>query len=50
MMSNDPAGSGKVERPTEYVNKWVCIGYKRAHTHDVRALTVAVPIRSEGLC
>jgi len=50
MMSNDRAGSGKEELPTEHANKWVRIGYKQAHTHDVRALTVAVPISSEGLC
>ncbi|KAJ0247484.1 Transducin family protein / WD-40 repeat family protein [Hirschfeldia incana] len=28
--------------------KWDYIGCVRAHTHDVRALTVAVPISSEG--
>jgi len=50
MMANDPADSGKEELPTEHVNKWLHIGHKRAHTHDIRALTVAVPISSEGLC
>ena len=28
--------------------KWDYIGCVRAHTHDIRALTVAVPISSEG--
>lgn len=31
------------------MKKWNYIGYVRAHTHDVRALTVAVPISREGL-
>lgn len=30
------------------MKKWVYVGYSRAHTHDVRALTVAVPISREG--
>ncbi|MBA0828282.1 hypothetical protein Goarm_012975 [Gossypium armourianum] len=30
------------------MKKWVYVGNVRAHTHDVRALTVAVPISSEG--
>lgn len=29
--------------------KWVYVGYVRAHTHDVRALAMAVPISCEGL-
>ncbi|KAK4748340.1 hypothetical protein SAY87_014926 [Trapa incisa] len=27
--------------------KWVYVGYVRAHTHDVRSLTIAVPISQE---
>ncbi|KAI3806646.1 hypothetical protein L1987_22558 [Smallanthus sonchifolius] len=34
---------------SEMMKKWVYIGYVRAHTHDVRALTVAVPISREDL-
>jgi U3 small nucleolar RNA-associated protein 4 len=34
----------------EQVRKWVYVGYVRSHTHDVRALTMAVPICREGLC
>jgi U3 small nucleolar RNA-associated protein 4 len=33
----------------EQVHKWVYVGYVRAHTHDVRALTMAVPICREGM-
>ncbi|ONK63970.1 uncharacterized protein A4U43_C07F20780 [Asparagus officinalis] len=47
MMSSNPAGSGKEKTPTEIGNKWVPVDYKRVHTHDVRALAVAVPITSE---
>ncbi|BAS86253.1 WD repeat-containing protein PCN [Oryza sativa Japonica Group] len=31
----------------EQVRKWVYVGYVRSHTHDVRALTMAVPICRE---
>ncbi|KAL6637797.1 hypothetical protein ACP70R_025369 [Stipagrostis hirtigluma subsp. patula] len=31
----------------EQVGKWVYVGYVRVHTHDVRALTMAVPICRE---
>ncbi|KAJ0257901.1 Transducin family protein / WD-40 repeat family protein [Hirschfeldia incana] len=31
-----------------FTKKWDYIGCARAHTHDIRALTVAVPISSEG--
>ncbi|KAE8680729.1 cirhin-like isoform 2 [Hibiscus syriacus] len=33
----------------ENLKKWVFVSSVRAHTHDVRALTMAVPISSEGL-
>ncbi|KAK8309542.1 hypothetical protein V6Z12_D02G131200 [Gossypium hirsutum] len=33
---------------SEMMKKWVYVGNVRAHTHDVRALTMAVPISSEG--
>ncbi|XP_059631154.1 WD repeat-containing protein PCN-like isoform X1 [Cornus florida] len=41
--------SGEVgdDRSSEVMKKWVYVGYVRAHTHDVRALTVAVPISRE---
>ncbi|KAL2471554.1 Transducin family protein/WD-40 repeat family protein [Abeliophyllum distichum] len=31
------------------IKKWIYVGYVRAHTHDVRALTVAVPISHEDV-
>ncbi|KAI4967027.1 hypothetical protein ZWY2020_034431 [Hordeum vulgare] len=31
----------------EQMHKWVYVGYVRAHSHDVRALTMAVPICKE---
>ncbi|KAF6136645.1 hypothetical protein GIB67_016101 [Kingdonia uniflora] len=31
----------------EVEKKWVEVGYRRVHTHDIRALTVAVPISIE---
>lgn len=34
---------------SEVIKKWVYVGSVRAHTHDVRALTVAVPISREGV-
>lgn len=36
-----PNGDGS---SSEVIRKWVYVGYVRAHTHDIRALTVAVPI------
>nr|XP_034897338.1 WD repeat-containing protein PCN-like isoform X2 [Populus alba] len=32
---------------SKMLKKWIYVGYVRAHTHDVRALTVAVPISRE---
>ncbi|KAL3505112.1 hypothetical protein ACH5RR_034953 [Cinchona calisaya] len=40
-LSSEVVGSGNV------MKKWVYIGSIRVHTHDVRALTVAVPISRE---
>ena len=42
--SNDELGASK-----NMVRKWTYVGYVRAHTHDVRALAMAVPICSEGM-
>lgn len=38
----------KEETTKEETSKWVYVGYVRAHTHDIRGLTVAVPISREG--
>ncbi|GAB4841396.1 hypothetical protein Ancab_022125 [Ancistrocladus abbreviatus] len=48
-LSNIPGESisnGK-QPSTELIRRWVYVGYIRAHTHDVRALTMAVPISKE---
>ncbi|KAF3322914.1 cirhin-like protein [Carex littledalei] len=37
----------KEESAQAETSKWVYVGYVRAHTHDIRALTVAVPICRE---
>ncbi|KAL8154032.1 hypothetical protein V2J09_011792 [Rumex salicifolius] len=34
--------------PAEVVYKWECVGDVRSHTHDVRALTVVIPITEEA--
>ncbi|KAK4742663.1 hypothetical protein SAY87_000664 [Trapa incisa] len=39
--------SYSVDSLTTVPKKWVYIGYVRAHTHDVRSLTIAVPISQE---
>lgn len=48
MSDDDLSASGKEVPPTESVTKWVLVERKRTHSHDVRALTIAVPISSEG--
>ncbi|KAM7278274.1 hypothetical protein ACFE04_005408 [Oxalis oulophora] len=42
-LSRETIGSSE----SELTKKWVYVGYVRAHTHDVRALTVAMPISHE---
>ncbi|KAI3849570.1 hypothetical protein MKW92_028189 [Papaver armeniacum] len=42
-LSCDTTESGNASSSTAVVKKWVYVGYVRAHTHDVRALTVALP-------
>ncbi|XP_026389623.1 WD repeat-containing protein PCN-like [Papaver somniferum] len=46
-LSSDTVDSGDDSSSTVVVKKWIYVGYVRAHTHDVRALTVAVPIVSK---
>eukprot|EP00257_Ricinus_communis_P019091 XP_015577976.1 WD repeat-containing protein PCN [Ricinus communis] len=45
-LSGETVGSSD-DVSAKSMKKWVYIGYVRAHTHDVRALTVAVPISRE---
>lgn len=47
-LSRDVSGSTDKKSSVRVIEKWVYVGYSRAHTHDVRALTVAVPISREG--
>ncbi|KAG6422050.1 hypothetical protein SASPL_118611 [Salvia splendens] len=47
-LSTEAVDSGD-EKFVPAVKKWVYVGYVRSHTHDVRALTLAVPIIHEDL-
>ncbi|KAA8528450.1 hypothetical protein F0562_035805 [Nyssa sinensis] len=48
-LSGDTAEAGDDNSSTKVMKKWVYVGYVRAHTHDVRALTVAVPISQQDM-
>jgi U3 small nucleolar RNA-associated protein 4 len=48
-LSTDKVLPGEENFLSSVTKKWVYVGYVRAHTHDVRALTVAVPISREDL-
>lgn len=48
-VSTETVGSTDDTCSSKMMKKWVYVGYVRAHTHDVRALTVAIPISWEGL-
>lgn len=48
-LSSEAVGSGNEKSFPEAIKRWIYVGYKRAHTHDVRSLTVAVPICHEDL-
>ncbi|PSR99921.1 U3 small nucleolar RNA-associated protein [Actinidia chinensis var. chinensis] len=48
-LSNDTVGSDDDNSSAVVMKRWVYVGYVRAHTHDVKALTVAVPISREDL-
>ncbi|KAK4722657.1 hypothetical protein R3W88_012890 [Solanum pinnatisectum] len=43
-LSVDFAGANEGNVTSRVMKKWVYISHVRAHTHDVRALTIAVPI------
>ncbi|KAI9106526.1 hypothetical protein K1719_022054 [Acacia pycnantha] len=45
-LSSESVSSKSVESPA-VMKRWIYVDYVRAHTHDVRALTVAVPICRE---
>ncbi|CAL9110435.1 unnamed protein product [Musa textilis] len=46
-LSTDMISSDKEELSKEQFVRWVYVGYIRAHTHDVRALAMAMPISRE---
>ncbi|KAL2529513.1 Transducin family protein/WD-40 repeat family protein [Forsythia ovata] len=46
-LSSDAAGSCDGNFVSDAIKKWIYVGYVRAHTHDVRSLTLAVPISHE---
>ncbi|GAB2228268.1 hypothetical protein Droror1_Dr00010098 [Drosera rotundifolia] len=47
-LSSTNSGSTDDGKPhSEVIKKWVYVGHVRAHTHDVKALTVAVPVNQE---
>ncbi|KAJ6878606.1 transducin family protein-like 1 [Populus alba x Populus x berolinensis] len=46
-LSSETVESGNDISSSKMLKKWIYVGYVRAHTHDVRALTVAVPISRE---
>ncbi|CAA2973654.1 U3 small nucleolar RNA-associated 4 homolog [Olea europaea subsp. europaea] len=48
-ISSDAVGSSDGKLVSDPIKKWIYVGYVRAHTHDVRALTVAVPICHEDV-
>ncbi|XP_039045781.1 WD repeat-containing protein PCN-like [Hibiscus syriacus] len=48
MFSSEMLQSDKKESSPEILKKWVFVSSVRAHTHDVRGLTMAVAFSSEG--
>ncbi|KAK8619322.1 hypothetical protein V6N13_133286 [Hibiscus sabdariffa] len=46
--SSEMIQSGNDKSSSELLKKWVFVSSVRAHTHDVRALIMAVPICSQG--
>ncbi|KAM1464197.1 hypothetical protein ACFXTO_043889 [Malus domestica] len=46
-LSSATVGSSDDKSSSEVTKKWIYVGLVKAHTHDVRALTVAVPISRE---
>ncbi|CAN6450079.1 unnamed protein product [Victoria cruziana] len=46
-LNQETSGFNKNDSSIDVIEKWIYIGYIRAHTHDVRALTISVPISAE---
>ncbi|KAI5354312.1 hypothetical protein L3X38_007207 [Prunus dulcis] len=49
-LSSETAGSSDDKSSSNVMKKWIYVGLVKAHTHDIRALTVAVPISREDPC
>ncbi|XP_022941038.1 U3 small nucleolar RNA-associated protein 4-like isoform X1 [Cucurbita moschata] len=47
-LSSENVASHDDECSSEVMKKWIYVGHVRSHTHDIRALTVAVPICREA--
>ncbi|XAR48433.1 hypothetical protein NMG60_11031255, partial [Bertholletia excelsa] len=48
-LTNDLVTSNDDNSPEKVIRKWIYVGHVRTHTHDERALTVAIPISREEL-
>ncbi|KAL6578472.1 hypothetical protein OROMI_010800 [Orobanche minor] len=48
-LSSEAVGSSDIKFVPDAIKKWIYVGYVRAHTHDVRALTVATPISHDDI-
>ncbi|XP_047325750.1 WD repeat-containing protein PCN-like [Impatiens glandulifera] len=48
-LSNNSVHNSDDKRDSVIIKKWVYVGHVRAHTHDVRALTIAIPISKEDV-
>ncbi|PQP93454.1 U3 small nucleolar RNA-associated protein 4 [Prunus yedoensis var. nudiflora] len=46
-LSSETVGSSDDKSSSNVMKKWIYVGLVKAHTHDIRALTVAVPISKE---
>lgn len=49
LTEDDPNTGHASKLASEARKRWVYVDNKNVHTHDVRALTVVVPIIQEGL-
>ncbi|KAL3634121.1 hypothetical protein CASFOL_021175 [Castilleja foliolosa] len=47
-LSSEAVDSSDTKSAPDAIKKWIYVGYVRAHTHDVRAFTVATPICHEA--
>ncbi|KAL6527335.1 hypothetical protein OROGR_016425 [Orobanche gracilis] len=48
-LSSEAVGSSDIKFVPDAIKKWIYVDYVRAHTHDVRALTIATPISHDDI-